>query len=532
MERNNNAGETRRGLAAPKNLSGAMTGTIDVVSKYDKGGAITAKLPHRVKSPMHTAAIENAGSKHVLVLERRKKLIHSIIQTIDGLGVRFKLVSAASEFHKEISRNNYTHVLAAAGLYELAKKEHGAIETGAKIMLIAELGETVEERNIRVLTTPVYSIPVVDFLNDISKYAAGGTARGKLARFIAPGARILSVDDVSINLNVLEELLREYEAEVVSCESGKEAIEAIKDASFDLVFMDHLMPEMDGIETVEQLRVLFENEAEKRAPIIALSANANANAKEMFLENGFDDFLPKPIDLTKLRDVLLAWIPEHKWEIADENHAESGEESAGTLEIKGINVETGLLRTGGSLSNFKKTLRIFIKDSIEKEKEIRQSLENEDLRLFTIHVHALKSAAAIIGAENLSWEAELLEEAGRVGNGRLINSGAGEFLAELEALRGNIESALNALNEPAQPAGLDKDFINAELCRLKAAIDSFDSAAIKRCTENLQQYTQLAEIGAEIDKILHSVIIGDDERAISLLDSALDDNNLLNYCAS
>jgi len=139
-----------------------------------------------------------------------------------------------------------------------------------------------------------------------------------VSRFIAPGARVLVVDDVTINLMVAEGLLKLYQIQIHTCISGEEAIEAVQREEYDLVFMDHMMPGMDGMEATAAIRSL-EGEGFQKLPIVALTANAISGMEEMFLENGFNDYLSKPIDIQKLNVILEKWIPAEKQKTPDEN---------------------------------------------------------------------------------------------------------------------------------------------------------------------------------------------------------------------
>ena len=448
-ERNKNIEGSGLGLAITKNLVEIMGGEIKISSVRDEGSVFTVLLPQKIKNSKKLAVVEDAGRKNVLIFERREVCKHSIIQTMDELGVNYKLVSSAHEFYKELVNNKYSHVFAAASLYEQVKEDCGEPETDAKIMLIVELGEVVKERNISVLTTPIYSIPVANFLNNVSNVPAIEVESAGSLRYIAPGARILSVDDVITNLSVLEGLLRLYKVQVTSCESGMEALEAIKTAQYDLVFMDHMMPGMDGIETAKRVRDIIAGDPDmEEIPIIAVSANAVLGAKAMFLNNGFDDFLSKPIDIAKMHDILVKWIPEAKWEIAEGDRAQK--ESPDSVDIKGVNAKKGVAMTGGIVENYMKTLAIFHKDGLEKIEQIKSCLETDDLSLYTIYVHALKSAAASIGAESLSDVAGILEEAGNRGNKSLISSINTEFLADLEELLSNINAVLTMTRSNGQ----------------------------------------------------------------------------------
>jgi CheY-like chemotaxis protein len=125
--------------------------------------------------------------------------------------------------------------------------------------------------------------------------------------FTAPGARVLAVDDSRVNLTVIRNLLLPYKMRIDICLSGEKAVDLVKQNPYDLVFMDHMMPGMDGVEAVKEIR---KRESETTVPIIALTANAISGMKEMFLENGFSDYLSKPIDMVKLDNLVTAWIKE------------------------------------------------------------------------------------------------------------------------------------------------------------------------------------------------------------------------------
>jgi CheY-like chemotaxis protein len=141
--------------------------------------------------------------------------------------------------------------------------------------------------------------------------AAGARGKTRKITFIAPEAEVLVVDDLPGNLLVAEGLLAPYRMRLFTCANGHEAVDLIKARPFDLVLMDHMMPEMDGVEAVGIIRAMPDERC-RTTPVIALTANAVSGMRDMFLENGFSDFLPKPIEIAKLDALLQKWIPESK----------------------------------------------------------------------------------------------------------------------------------------------------------------------------------------------------------------------------
>jgi len=229
--------------------------------------------------------------------------------------------------------------------------------------------------------------------------------------------------------------------------------------------------------------------------------------------------LSKPIDPDELHDLLIKWLTADKWEVVGENDEKNEQEPISIIKIKGVNVNKGVAMTGGTLENYIMILDTFYKDGVEKLKEINTCLHSDNIPLYTIYVHALKSAAANIGAESLSEAALVLEEAGGEGNIPLIKSKSTQLLADLEELLFNINTVLTKANDREHSTPVDMESIKDELLRLKEAIDSFDSESIKECTDTLHKLTHVPDIGVMIDDILRHVLIGDDEKVTSLIAS-------------
>jgi len=448
IEKNKGIEGTGLGLPIARSLVDAMGGEISVSSKYGFGSTFTVTLSQQIRSSEKLASVENPKEKNVLVYERREACADSILRTMDNLGVSCALVKTVAEFYEKLSDNEYPFAFVAANLYQSVKEMYPPLETNARIALVVEFGEPIFSVDFAILHTPIYSIPVANVLNGVSdRFNASYNNSPSAVRFTAPSARVLIVDDINTNLKVAEGLLLPYQMQVDLCSGGKEAIEAVKSRKYDLVFMDHRMPEMDGIEATEHIRALgVENPYFKYVPIIALTANAVSGAKEMFLENGFDDFLSKPIDTIRLDFILEKWISKEKRTCATrENNEAVAAKKLDTpkgIEIERVNVEKGILLCGGKLEDYLETLAVFLQDGFEKIDEIKMSLEAGNLPLYVTHVHALKSAAAIIGADELSGMAKDLERAGNQKDGEFIQTRNADLLSALESLTNNISKVL------------------------------------------------------------------------------------------
>jgi signal transduction histidine kinase/FixJ family two-component response regulator/HPt (histidine-containing phosphotransfer) domain-containing protein len=264
------------------------------------------------------------------------------------------------------------------------------------------------------------------------------------ATFTAPGAEVLIVDDFATNLLVAKGLLRPYQVTVRTCTNGREAVEMVQSHAFDLVLMDHMMPEMDGIEATAAIRALGGRYA--TLPIVALTANVVSGMREMYLENGFDDFLAKPINVSQLDAILQKWVFAAKQQSAAQD-AESPSEGAvaGQLPLPGapgLDIEAGMANVGGDPDSYRQLLQMFLKDAKANFALLGDVPNIGSLQQFTTYVHAMKSSLAYIGAKELSESAALLESAGRTADIVLIKGGLAPFREGLAALLDSIGEAL------------------------------------------------------------------------------------------
>jgi len=346
------------------------------------------------------------------------------------------------------------------------------------------------------------------------------TTAAPVKRFLAPEAKILIVDDVPTNLMVAKGLLAPYEAQVDICLSGREAIKHVQQKDYDIVFMDHMMPEMDGLETVEHIRSL-ENGRFASLSIVALSANAIVGAKEMFLQNGFDDFLSKPIDTEKLNSMLLKWLPKEKQQKGEATKPESNTPSS-ELQIDGVDTARGIKLSGSSLDVYKSVLEMFYQDGEAKLNQLAKCVQDNDLSLYTTYVHALKSACANIGATTVSEQAAELEAAGIKKDMDFITSNNPSLMQNLENLLASISQVMD-FKAPAPSSGdLDKEALKSVLANLKSALASFNPSAVDEASASLADFANYEEVKAPIKELQDTVFVGMYPKASTQIDSLLD----------
>lgn len=229
-------------------------------------------------------------------------------------------------------------------------------------------------------------------------------------------AKILLVDDNIMNCKMALRILEPLQMETDTAENGKVALEKIIRESYDIVLMDHMMPVMDGVEAVRQLRAMGGGRYQK-LPVIALSAATEPGTEKMFLEAGMNDFVMKPIQADVLYQVLCKWLPEEKslQQLCGIESSEAENEAEKLPDIEGIDVKEGIKNSGGVdfLCNL---LGIFYQLIDIKAQKIVQCIADNMIRDYTVEVHGLKNNARMIGAMDLSGEFEFLERLGNAGD--------------------------------------------------------------------------------------------------------------------
>ncbi len=325
-------------------------------------------------------------------------------------------------------------------------------------------------------------------------------------KFIAPMGRILIVDDNAMNLAVAQGLLKATRLQIDVASSGEECLELIKRKTYHLICMDHMMPVMDGVQTLHAIRAL-EGNPSRDIPVIALTANAVAGARELYLKEGFQDYLTKPIDADKLENMLIEYLPgnvvylTNNRKISDEyEQAEEGSELAireSQLYLMGFNLRNGLRYMGGDKALYGKVLHDFHSILQEKEAALRDFLEKGDMPGYTIIVHSLKGNARNVGADDLADEAFELEKMAKAGQLEDVTVRSPILFSMMERMRDSLKVYLESEDAEEKPPereenddGLrigEEEWVRA-LKELAARLDDFDGDSATVMLRELKRY--------------------------------------------
>lgn len=476
---------TGLGLSICKRLLTLMGGNIEVESEYGKGSKFSFFLPQTIVNPTPIAEVDAEKVGGIMFADENAMHIKSAREDFDRLGVKAEYARNIEEITSYSGIQDFSYLFITKKLYDCNMrrvKNFAASNGNPKIVMIIEKNQTASGyKEVLLLRRPLYSSVIANVINDEPLNAMYSTEAFKEG-FIAPKARILVVDDNEINLKVVKGLLEPYKLQVSTAGSGKECLDILDRERFDIIYMDHMMPGLDGIDTLKLIRKK-EGDYFKRVPVVALTANAISGVREMFFSVGFQDYVSKPIELAQLEKSLRSHLPAEyimKATVAPKPQADANE----YIEIEGVDTSKGLLNCGGSVENYIEVLNGICADSAQMVRNLTEFAELKDYKNYTIQVHAMKSICANIGAAAVSERAKSHEFAGYDKQYDFIDSGFASLLADFEKLCDNIRSTLVKMNKlrietPVEASDnapeLAKEEISAIIAEARTLIDEFDT---------------------------------------------------------
>lgn len=437
------------GLAISKALVQKMGGAITVKSRPGKGTSIRFTVPLKVLDDRPIAEIRNREEVNIAVyvdLEQFMEMVrdeydHCIIHMIEQLKGKCHVCRNLAELQRREKREKLSHVFISEAEYLSDREYFDTLAEKTKLVVVLNRADAVHVTNPKVLKIykPLYILSIVSVINGVYNSTDDGKPLCS-ERFITKDTHVLVVDDNRMNIMVMEALLANYRIKVTTALSGAEAITKITSEDYDFVFMDHMMPEMDGVEALHRIRHMV-GSYYRRVPVIALTANAVAGAREMFLSEGFQDFIEKPVERSVLERLLKRILPAEKIVLLTEVPEETAEtetipeteEIIEQLKKYGLDAENGLMYCNGK-ECYVKILKNFCTVSKNSSELADQLFHEEDWTNYTIAVHGIKGAMRSIGANKVSELAKELEFAGREGRIEFIRKHHERMMEEYQRL--------------------------------------------------------------------------------------------------
>ena len=347
-----------------------------------------------------------------------------------------------------------------------------------------------------------------------------GEEKKPVKRYIMPKAAVLAVDDNPMNLMVIRGLLKQTLVQVDRAGSGDDALKMTEIKKYDLIFLDHMMPGKDGIETLHELKARKEN-PNLDTPVVSLTANAISGAREYYLAEGFTDYLSKPIEYEKLEKMLLTYIPDRLIEVTEEG-AENTEtvfhpEELLPLEDNPfIDLDKGIKNSGGA-DGYLPLLEMFYRSIDSSYKELDKLYNGRRTKDYVIRVHGLKSSARTIGAMKLGDAAQKLEDAGKNGDWDYIRTNHDAFLKDFLALREPLSKVFSDPTGDSDKPLADETLLSEAFSDLRTAAKDMDCDRLAEIFSTMDCYRIPAASRRLWDKLRAASDEYDYEEIIKLL---------------
>ena len=479
------AGGLGLGLPIAQGLLTAMGGFIHFDSKEQQGLSAHIVIPQGVADERPCIMLNHPDRLCIACYFRPEKYSCDevreyydglILNLVEGLGIKGYQTHNFEGLLKLRRSHELTHVFITQAEYEENRGYYEELADTLRVVVIAEKEFSLSgESKLLIIHKPFSALSVANLLN--GEIGERGFAEAQAAGrkpFTCVGVHALAVDDEEMNLVVAKGVLGSYGIEVDTCLSGREAVAQCGSTAYDIIFLDHMMPGFDGVETLKKIREINHG-AYQDLPVIALTANTVSGAREMFRSEGFTEFVPKPIERTVLERVLRKVLPksciqynqrpvneEPEGPEAPEDTeafpAEGIEASAADarpetafegipydrLSQAGVNADLGLDYCAGDEDFYREMLRMFCAQGGEKRAEIISLYESANWADYAVKVHALKSTSLTIGAQALSAQAKELELAGKRGDGDYIREHHPALLRSYDELCARIAGLLPA----------------------------------------------------------------------------------------
>ena len=512
-KRNRNIEGTGLGLAISKNLLTLMNGSIWVESEYEKGSKFSCILPQRIVDDTPSIGVKEPDTAVIAGLISNPYVRESLCSDAEKLGVkdvRLLTVKELGESLDNVPPDKRIYLFVEHPLFSGAVESWVVAHPEATAVLLIDFDSRVEYDipNLLVVKKPLFALNIAMILNG-EEVRSSDQEEGSEFDFIAPSAKVLIVDDNAVNLTVAEGLLEPLKMQVDTASGGKEAIDMISAKHYDIVFMDHMMPEIDGVEATHIIRRLHPEYDD--VPIIALTANAVEGTKEMFCREGMNDFVAKPIELRMLAAKVRQWLPIEKIQkdYTGMTSAVNAKSSRGETDIVVGDLDVKFaLEFLASEDLFWKVLKVFYNSIEKKVKQIKALEEEEDWVNYTVEVHALKNSAKQIGAISLSEKAAALEKAGNARDTAIIRRDTDEMLEQYAGYEPVLAPYCKE-EEDTEKKELTDEVLSECFRDMRDALDNLDMDQMEEVISHMGEYRyekwqhdlfdQLKEASEEMD---------------------------------
>lgn len=561
-DRNRKSSGMGLGLPITSALIKKMGGFLTIQSEEGVGSEFSFAIPQKVVNEAPCISLSRSGMVKLVWFYNsrsssaplRNAFVEHIQHFSEAFGIASHRATSLEECQRRLSHGQASHLILGQEEYIQNKAYFDEVSEKIHVILITDRNEIPNAGSrIHVLYKPYNAIMLAEIFNDKGLMSASVNKK-ELRKFIAPTAKILVVDDNLMNLKVVEGLLRKYRIKVVAATSGEEALSMITSQDYDFVFMDHMMPGMDGVECFHHIREK-QGSYYAQVPIIALTANAIAGSREMFLEEGFSEFVAKPIDTALLNDILFKFIPLEKQITEDDIKYLTNEDDSSTATVDHIPskdsvkedikpvaepVETAddsmmddpfatltevdkdtALTYCGTAEDFVELAEVYYSSGKKYIEDLQTAYEEGDLKNYALLSHTVKGTSKTLGLPTLSEMALAQEMSAKEENAEKVNEAHEAFIAEYGKV---LDMFRQYFGEEADDTGSQVAETDAPSEITYKEIDDWDNlkARLLDCLEAYESKAFEDIVEENKDKALNGVPLGDALAKVMELSSSFD----------
>ncbi|MBP3198735.1 MAG: response regulator, partial [Butyrivibrio sp.] len=527
-------------LAVPYNLSSTINDLINLVQKRAENKGLEFKLDVDSKIPASLIGDEirikqcvtNILTNAVKYTEEGSVTMYVTYRKVDdeNIFLRFRVVDTGIGIKQEDLDKLYSpferieeirnRSIEGTGLgMSIVKKLLALMDTKLEVKSVygegSDFSFEVEQQVLYWEELGDYNAKYKEYLESQETYHE---------KFWAPDAQILVVDDTPINLTVVKGLLKYTKIKIDTAESGMDTLQMVREKKYDIIFIDHRMPDMDGIQTLEALKKLEDN-LSKDAPCIALTANAGAGARDEYISAGFNDYLSKPVNGELLEDMIKEYLPKDKIQevTADKSMAgpqdkdkEADKEEDVLEKLRGIDLSEAE-KNCGSRDILRDVVAEFLTTIDPKADSIEKFASEGDYRNYTVAVHALKSSARLIGAMELSSMAAYLEECGNSVNVKEITQKTPELLELFRSYREKL-GAIRGNEDQEDLPEIEEEDLKGAFSDMKELLEAYDFDTADGIMNMLSGYRIPEEYKEKYEKIKQLMSAVDRDALLEILE--------------